>query len=57
MHIDFLGLHAFVAIAERGSFRRAAAHHLIPPCATRWFYQSWDPRILVRLMASVGRIL
>ena len=26
MRIDFLGLHAFVAIAERGSFQMAAAH-------------------------------
>jgi DNA-binding transcriptional LysR family regulator len=26
MHIDFLGLQAFVAIAERGSFQQAAAH-------------------------------
>ena len=26
MRIDFLGLHAFVAIAERGSFQLAAAH-------------------------------
>jgi hypothetical protein len=26
MRIGFLGLHAFVAIAERGSFQLAAAH-------------------------------
>jgi len=26
MRIDFLGLRAFVAIAERGSFQHAAAH-------------------------------
>src|SRR5262245_64449628 len=26
MRIDFLGLEAFVSIAERGSFQRAAAH-------------------------------
>lgn len=55
MRIDFLGLHAFVAIAERGSFQRAAAHLNLTQTALSHRMRKLEDDLGVRLLARTTR--
>jgi DNA-binding transcriptional LysR family regulator len=55
MRIDFLGLHAFVAIAERGSFRLAAAHLNLSQTALSHRMRKLEDDLCVRLLSRSTR--
>ncbi|KAA2235442.1 LysR family transcriptional regulator [Salinarimonas soli] len=55
MRIDFLGLHAFVAIAERGSFQQAAAHLNLSQTALSHRMRKLEDDLGVRLLARTTR--
>ncbi len=55
MRIDFLGLHAFVAIAERGSFQLAAAHLNLSQTALSHRIRKLEDDLGVRLLARTTR--
>jgi DNA-binding transcriptional LysR family regulator len=55
MRIDFLGLHAFVAIAERGSFQHAAAHLNLSQTALSHRMRKLEDDLGVRLLSRTTR--
>src|SRR3712207_1387637 len=55
MRIDFLGLHAFVAIAERGSFQGAAAHLNLSQTALSHRIRKLEDDLGVRLLSRTTR--
>jgi DNA-binding transcriptional LysR family regulator len=55
VRIDFLGLHAFVAIAERGSFQLAAAHLNLSQTALSHRMRKLEEDLGVRLLARTTR--
>lgn len=55
MRIDFLGLHAFVAIAERGSFQLAAAHLNLSQTALSHRIRKLEDDLGVKLLARTTR--
>ncbi len=55
MRIDFLGLHAFVAIAERGSFQQAAAHLNLSQTALSHRMRKLEDDLGVRLLSRTTR--
>jgi len=55
MRIDFLGLHAFVAIAERGSFQLAAAHLNLSQTALSHRIRKLEEDLGVKLLARTTR--
>jgi DNA-binding transcriptional LysR family regulator len=55
MRIDFLGLHAFVAIAERGSFQLAAAHLNLSQTALSHRIRKLEDDLGVRLLSRTTR--
>jgi DNA-binding transcriptional LysR family regulator len=55
MRIDFLGLHAFVAIAERGSFHLAAAHLNLSQTALSHRIRKLEDDLGVRLLSRTTR--
>lgn len=55
MRVDFLGLEAFVAIAERGSFLRAAAHLNLSQTALSHRMRKLEEDLGVQLMARTTR--
>ncbi|MEI8144276.1 MAG: LysR substrate-binding domain-containing protein [Alphaproteobacteria bacterium] len=55
MRIDFLGLEAFVAIAERGSFNRAAAHLNLSQTALSHRMRKLEDDVGVKLMTRTTR--
>ncbi|HEY4355253.1 MAG TPA: LysR substrate-binding domain-containing protein [Acidobacteriaceae bacterium] len=55
MHIDFLGLQAFVAIAERGSFHRAAAHLNLSQTALSHRIRKLEDDLAVKLLSRTTR--
>lgn len=55
MRIDFLGLHAFLAIAERGSFQQAAAHLNLSQTALSHRMRKLEDDLGVRLLARTTR--
>jgi DNA-binding transcriptional LysR family regulator len=58
MRLDFLGLEAFLAVAERGSFHRAAAHLSITRTALshriRKFEEELREKLFIRTTRSVA---
>jgi DNA-binding transcriptional LysR family regulator len=55
MRIDFLGLHAFVAIAERGSFQHAAAHLNLSQTALSHRIRKLEEDLGVKLLSRTTR--
>lgn len=55
MHIDFLGLHAFVAIADRGGFHRAAAHLNLSQTALSHRIRKLEDDLGVKLFSRTTR--
>ena len=55
MRIDFLGLHAFVAIAERGSFQLAAAHLNLSQTALSHRIKKLEEDLGLQLLARTTR--
>jgi DNA-binding transcriptional LysR family regulator len=55
MHIDFLGLHAFVAIAERRSFQRAAAYLNLSQTALSHRIRKLEEDLGVKLLSRTTR--
>jgi DNA-binding transcriptional LysR family regulator len=55
MRIDFLGLHAFVAIAERGSFQLAAAHLNLSQTALSHRMRKLEDDLGLRLLQRTTR--
>jgi DNA-binding transcriptional LysR family regulator len=55
MRIDFLGLHAFVAIAERGSFQLAAAHLNVSQTALSHRIRKLEEDLGVKLLSRTTR--
>jgi DNA-binding transcriptional LysR family regulator len=55
VRIDFLGLHAFVAIAERGSFQLAAAHLNLSQTALSHRMRKLEDDLGVRLLSRTTR--
>src|SRR5829696_3608432 len=55
MRIDFLGLHAFAAIAERGSFQLAAAHLNLSQTALSHRIRKLEDDLGVRLLSRTTR--
>ena len=55
MRIDFLGLEAFVAIAERGSFQRAARHLSLTETALSHRIRKLEADLGARLFVRTGR--
>jgi len=55
MRIDFLGLHAFLAIAERGSFQLAAAHLNLSQTALSHRMRKLEGDLGVRLLSRTTR--
>src|SRR5215210_7838365 len=55
MRIDFLGLHAFLAIAERGSFQLAAAHLNLSQTALSHRMRKLEYDLGVRLLSRTTR--
>jgi DNA-binding transcriptional LysR family regulator len=55
MRLDFLGLEAFLAIAERGSFHRAAAHLSITQTALSHRIRKFEEQLRVRLLTRTTR--
>ena len=57
MRIDFLGLQAFLSIAERGSFRRAAAHLNLSQTAISHRMRKLEDDLGLKLFARTTRSL
>ncbi|WP_332116551.1 LysR family transcriptional regulator [Azorhizobium caulinodans] len=57
MRIDFLGLQAFIAIAERGSFLRAAAHLNLSQTALSHRMKKLEDDLGVRLLIRSTRVV
>jgi DNA-binding transcriptional LysR family regulator len=55
MHLDILGLQAFVCIAERGSFRAAAAHLNLSQTALSHRMRKFEDGVGVSLLARTTR--
>ena len=55
MRVDFLGLQAFLAIAERGSFQRAAAHLNLSQTALSHRMKKLEDDLGVRLLSRTTR--
>src|SRR3977135_4207913 len=55
MRIDLLGLHAFVAIAERGSFQLAAAPLNLSPTALSHRLRKLEDDLGIRLLSRTTR--
>ena len=55
MRIDFLGLEAFVSIAERGSFQRAAAHLNLSQTAVSHRMRKLEEDLGIKLLARTTR--
>jgi DNA-binding transcriptional LysR family regulator len=55
MRLDFLGLEAFLAIADRGSFHRAAAHLGITQTALSHRIRKFEDQLRVRLLTRTTR--
>ena len=55
MRLDFLGLEAFLAIAERGSFHRAATHLGITQTALSRRMRKFEEQLQVRLLTRTTR--
>ena len=55
MHIDFLGLQAFLSIAERGSFRSAAMHLNLSQTAISHRIRKLEDELGVKLLARTTR--
>ncbi|HEV2627229.1 MAG TPA: LysR substrate-binding domain-containing protein [Pseudolabrys sp.] len=55
MRIDFLGLEAFVSIAERGSFQRAAAHLNLSQTAVSHRMRKLEEELGLKLLARTTR--
>ncbi len=55
MRIDFLGLQAFLSIAERGSFQRAAAHLNLSQTAISHRMRKLEDELGIRLFARTTR--
>lgn len=55
MRIDFLGLEAFVSIAERGSFQRAAAHLRLSQTAVSHRMRKLEEELGLKLLARTTR--
>ena len=55
MRIDFLGLHAFLAIAERGSFQLAAAHLNLSQTALSHRMRKLESDLGLRLLSRTTR--
>jgi DNA-binding transcriptional LysR family regulator len=55
MHLDFFGLQAFVAIAERGSFRAAAAHLNLTQTALSHRIRKFEEGTGVQLLSRTTR--
>jgi DNA-binding transcriptional LysR family regulator len=55
MRIDFLGLQAFLSIAERGSFRRAAAHLNLSQTAISHRMRKLEDELGIKLFARTTR--
>lgn len=55
MRIDFLGLHAFVAIAERGSFQQAAGHLNLSQTALSHRIRKLEEDLGVKLLSRTTR--
>jgi DNA-binding transcriptional LysR family regulator len=55
MAVDFLGLEAFLSIAERGSFRKAAAHLNLSQTALSHRIRKFEEGLGVKLLARTTR--
>src|SRR5688572_11851204 len=55
MRVDFLGLQAFLSIAERGSFRHAAAHLGITQTALSHRIKKFEEQVQVTLLTRTTR--
>ena len=55
MRVDFLGLQAFLSIAERGSFHRAAAHLGITQTALSHRIKKFEEQVRVKLLTRTTR--
>ena len=55
MRLDFLGLEAFLAIADRGSFHRAAAHLGITQTALSHRMRKFEEQLCARLLTRTTR--
>lgn len=55
MRLDFLGLEAFLAVAERGSFHRAAAHLGLTQTALSHRIRKFEDQLRVRLLTRTTR--
>ncbi len=55
MAVDFLGLEAFLSIAERGSFRKAAAHLNLSQTALSHRIRKFEEALGLRLLARTTR--
>ena len=55
MRLDFLGLQAFLAIADRGSFHRAAAHLGITQTALSHRIRKFEEQLRARLLTRTTR--
>ncbi|HEY5278808.1 MAG TPA: LysR family transcriptional regulator [Pseudolabrys sp.] len=55
MRIDFLGLEAFLSIAERGSFQRAAAHLNLSQTAISHRMRKLEDELRLTLLARTTR--
>jgi len=55
MRIDFLGLQAFLSIAQRGSFRRAAAHLNLSQTAISHRMRKLEEELGIKLLARTTR--
>ena len=55
MRLDFLGLQAFLSIAERGSFRKAAAHLNLSQTAISHRMRKFEEELGIKLLARTTR--
>jgi DNA-binding transcriptional LysR family regulator len=55
VRIDFLGLQAFLSIAERGSFRKAAAHLNLSQTAISHRMRKFEDEVGIKLIARTTR--
>src|SRR5665647_304766 len=55
MRVDFLGLEAFLSIAERGSFQRAAAHLNLSQTAISHRMRKLEEELGLKLFARTTR--
>src|SRR5215510_10748048 len=55
MRLDYLGLQAFLSIAERGSFRKAAAHLNLSQTAISHRMRKFEEEVGIKLIARTTR--